>query len=146
MMMKSYGTLSKNNRKYKREERLANGLREEREMTLRELDLKVRERQVMIEEQASTLQLIETKHKLKLEMLTMQEKVTVDVAVGTVGVRSSKLPSFDEVKDEMDSYLRRFERYASAQKWKKDIWATNFSALLKGRALDVYARLPIDIA
>ena len=108
MMMKSYGTLSKNNRKYKREERLANGLREEREMTLRELDLKVRERQVMIEEQASTLQLIETKHKLKLEMLTMQEKVTVDVSVGTVGDRSSKLPSFDEVKDEMDSYLRRF--------------------------------------
>ena len=43
-------------------------------------------------------------------------------------------------------YLRRFERYADVMKWKKDMWATNLSALLKGRALDVYALLPPDQA
>ena len=51
-----------------------------------------------------------------------------------------------EGKDEMDSYLLRFERYATAQKWKKEDWATNLSALLKGKALDVYALMPVEEA
>ena len=42
----------------------------------------------------------------------------------------------------MDSYLRRFERYAEVQRWHTDSWATTLSALLKDRALDVYALLP----
>jgi len=49
---------------------------------------------------------------------------------------------FDEM-DDMDSYLHRFERYAELQGWKRDdVWAVFLSALLKGRALDVYAWLP----
>ena len=44
----------------------------------------------------------------------------------------------------MDSYLRRFERYATAQKWKKEGWATSLSALLKGKALDVQSTLVIS--
>eukprot|EP00105_Crassostrea_gigas_P036715 XP_019920863.1 PREDICTED: uncharacterized protein LOC105323550 isoform X1 [Crassostrea gigas] len=51
-----------------------------------------------------------------------------------------------EIKDDIDSYLRRFERYAEAQKWKPDTWAVNLSALLRGRALDVYALLPQEQA
>ena len=39
----------------------------------------------------------------------------------------------------MDAYLLRFERYATAQEWKKETWATGLSALLQGKALDVYA-------
>ena len=39
----------------------------------------------------------------------------------------------------MDSYLSRFEKYVTANEWKK-------SALLKGRALDVYDRLSVDDA
>ena len=46
----------------------------------------------------------------------------------------------------MDSYLLRFERYATAQKWKKEDWATSLSALLKGKALDVYALMPVEEA
>ena len=46
----------------------------------------------------------------------------------------------------MDSYLHRFERYALAQSWNKDLWATHLSALLKGKALNVYALLPSDQA
>lgn len=49
------------------------------------------------------------------------------------------MPFLDKSKDDIDSYLRRFERYAKAQKWKEDSWAVNLSALLQGRALDVYA-------
>ena len=52
-----------------------------------------------------------------------------------------KLPHFDESKDNIDSYLRRFERYAALQGWPEDDWAIYLSALLKGRALEVYSRL-----
>jgi len=41
----------------------------------------------------------------------------------------------------MGSYIHRFERYAVLQRWKKEDWAVYLAALLKGRALNVYARL-----
>ena len=37
--------------------------------------------------------------------------------------RDPKLLYFDESKDKMDSYLSRFEKYATANEWKKSIWA-----------------------
>ena len=46
----------------------------------------------------------------------------------------------------MDSYLSRFEKYATANEWKKGVWAAYLSALLKGRARDVYDRLSVDDA
>ena len=63
-----------------------------------------------------------------------------------VTAKTPKLPAFDEGKDEMDSYLLRFERYTTAQKWKKEDSATSLSALLKGKALDVYALMPVEEA
>ena len=60
-------------------------------------------------------------------------------------VKGPKMSPFDE-RDDMDSYIHRFERYAELQGWHKDDWATYLSALLKGTALDVYARLPPDQA
>ena len=46
----------------------------------------------------------------------------------------------------MDSYLHCFKRYASAQHWKQEVWATHLNALLTGRALSEYALLPSDKA
>jgi len=57
------------------------------------------------------------------------------------GRSGPKLPYFDEGKDNVDSYLRRFERYASLQGWPQAEWATYLSALLKGKALEVYSRM-----
>lgn len=57
-----------------------------------------------------------------------------------------RMPCFDEERDFMDSYLSRFERFAESQKWNPRDWATYLAALLKGRALDVYARLPSEQA
>ena len=57
--------------------------------------------------------------------------------------RNPKLPYFEESKDKMDSYLSRFEKYAVANKWDRSIWAAYLSALLKGRALEVYDRLSV---
>ena len=57
--------------------------------------------------------------------------------------RNPKLPYFEETKDKMDIYLSRFEKYAVANKWDRSIWAAYLSALLKGRALEVYDRLSV---
>ena len=58
-----------------------------------------------------------------------------------VKAKVPRLPSFIEGKDDMDSFLKRFERFAVNAKWPKEEWATNLSALLQGKALDVYSRL-----
>ncbi|XP_077863668.1 uncharacterized protein LOC144348042 [Saccoglossus kowalevskii] len=55
--------------------------------------------------------------------------------------QSPKLPAFVNGKDELDSYLLRFERFATNASWHRDGWATKLSALLTGRALEVYSRM-----
>ena len=55
--------------------------------------------------------------------------------------KSPKLPSFIDEKDELGSYLLRFERYTENASWEKDTWAIKLSALLTGRAMDVYTRM-----
>ena len=60
--------------------------------------------------------------------------------------RDPNLPCFEESKDKMDSYLSRFEKYATANKWDRNVRAAYLSALLKGRALDVYDRLSTEDA
>ena len=59
--------------------------------------------------------------------------------------RAPKLPSFTE-KDDLDAYIERFERFATCQKWDRADWAVNLSALLTGKALEVYSRLSVDDA
>ena len=60
--------------------------------------------------------------------------------------KGPKLPSFVHGKDDLDAYLQRFERFAETAKWKKDGWASKLSALLSGRALEVYSRLSEEAA
>ena len=58
--------------------------------------------------------------------------------------KGPKMAPYDEKDDIVDSYLFRFERYAEFQNWPEDQWAIYLSALLRGKALDVYARLTAD--
>jgi len=60
--------------------------------------------------------------------------------------KAPKMPYFDEERDFINSYLGRFERFATCQRWNRADWALYLSALLKGRALDVYSMLPADQA
>ena len=60
--------------------------------------------------------------------------------------RDPKLPFFEESKDKMDNYLSIFEKYATANKWDKNVWAEYLSALLKSRVLDVYDKLSTEDA
>ncbi|KAJ8030959.1 hypothetical protein HOLleu_27522 [Holothuria leucospilota] len=57
-----------------------------------------------------------------------------------------KLPHFNDGKDDMDAYLRRFERFAQIAGWDQSEWAGMISTLLTGRALEVYSRLPLEQA
>ena len=51
------------------------------------------------------------------------------------------LPGFVDGKDNLDSYLLRFERYATVAGWERSDWAARLSPLLSGRALDIYSGL-----
>ena len=81
--------------------------------------------------------------------LDSDAKFAGQLELGKLGVekaahaRNPKLPYFEESKDKMDSYLSRFEKYAVTNKWDRSIWAAYLSALLKGRALEVYDRLSV---
>ena len=86
----------------------------------------------------------EHEHELAIKRLEgeMAERTGGRSLNTTAIVKSPRLPEFKEKTDQMDAYLERFERFATAQAWKKDIWATNLSTLLTGKALDVYSRIP----
>ena len=60
--------------------------------------------------------------------------------------KAPKLPSFVDRKDDLDAYLQRFERFEETAKWNKIGWASRLSALLSGRALEVYSRLSEEAA
>ena len=93
---------------------------------------------------------IEVDRELKLKELELQAqqaqtKATISSAATppprNKDAKSPKLPSFIDEKDELDSYLLCFERYAENASWEKDTWAIKLNALLTGRAMDVYTRM-----
>jgi hypothetical protein len=52
-----------------------------------------------------------------------------------------KLPPFDEGKDDIDSFLFRFESHANSCGWPKDKWTLYVASLLRGSALVLYHTL-----
>ena len=88
---------------------------------------------------------IEAEREIAMKKLELE---SLSHSGGPKGVESNarfpKLPYFDEKTDQMDSYLTRFESYATACKWDPAMWALYLSALLKGRALEVFVRLSKD--
>ena len=89
---------------------------------------------------------IEKELKIKeMELQAQQAQATASSATTppprNKDAKSPKLPSFIDEKDELDSYLLRFERYAENASWEKGTWAIKLSALLTGRAMDVYTRM-----
>ena len=68
-------------------------------------------------------------HEDELERLEAQKALTQPRE--TIKAKAPKIPAFNEGKDEMDSYLLSFERYATAQKWEPDTWATGLCAITR---------------
>ena len=89
---------------------------------------------------------LELMGQLEVQRATFKTELEKQKSEKLAHARDPKLPYFEESKDKMDSYLSRFEKYATANKWDKNVWVAYLSALLKGRALDVYDRLSTEDA
>ena len=85
-------------------------------------------------------------HELELARLGQGRNDTERADVREDRAKAPKLPSFVDGKDDLDAYLQRFERFATTAKWEKTGWASKLSALLSGRALEVYSRLSEEAA
>ena len=72
----------------------------------------------------------------ELELKTQQDQASTSLAATPPprdkDAKSPKLSSFIDEKDELDTYLLRFERYAENASWEKNTWAIKLSALLTG--------------
>ena len=138
--------------KFEREEKEKQIEREEKEKQ-RELELekikiekeereREKERQFQLERERNQAEIELRKLQITENQITNQESV---IRVPDYS-KSPKLPTFSDGKDKIDSYLERFERFATISNWEANSWATKLSALLTGTALDVYTRLPRDDA
>ena len=63
-----------------------------------------------------------------------------------VSAKVPRLPVFHDDKDDLDAYIERFERFAMTHHWPRESWALSLSALITGKALEVYSRLSADEA
>ena len=86
-------------------------------------------------------------HQWQMELLQEKGKMKMGASDEvSVHPKGPNIPTFEDGKDNMDNYLRRYDRYVETQKWLKSAWATHLTALLKGNALDVYVLLPSEDA
>ena len=97
-------------------------------------------------EQAKTkaekeLALKELKLKAREQKASTGTSAAADPHPRNRDAKSPKLPVFIGEKDELDSYLLRFECHTENASWEKNTWAIKLSALLTGRAVDVYKRM-----
>ena len=53
-----------------------------------------------------------------------------------------KLPKFNENEDDMDAFMKRFERFTVSKSWPENQWAVRLSPLLTGKGLQVYSSIP----
>ena len=115
--------------------------REERQKEREERKWQAEERKLQMQIDADRdKQAAERRHELEMRQLELGAQ-RGNHSTGFDLAKSPKLPAFVDGKDELDSYLLRFERFATSNGWDESKWASSLSALLTGRALDVYSRL-----
>ncbi|XP_061171098.1 uncharacterized protein LOC133180643 [Saccostrea echinata] len=118
----------------------------ERELEKKRLDCEAEKEKVSLELEKERywyeIEQMKVEKVYESQVVNTSKDVQSDHSQGRVTPKAPKLPVFNEEHDEMDSFLLRFERYAEAQKWGEENWAVNLSALLRGKALDVYSLMP----
>ena len=114
---------------------------EERETRRQERDLRKLELEAELLKQREAIEAAKREHELEFARLGQGLNDTERAEVREDRAKAPKLPSFVDGKDDLDAYLQRFERFATTAKWEKTGWASKLSALLSGRALEVYSRL-----
>ena len=96
-----------------------NNYREKREKRVHENHTKIQIAQIeAVKEQAK----IDKELKIKeIELQAQQAQATTSSATTNKDAKSPKLPSFIDEKDELDSYLLCFERYAENASWEREV-------------------------
>jgi hypothetical protein len=116
----------------------------EREAQRIEEEIAREERRAVREMKIKELEHAEKEREYELEMERLKSMSLTEPVKKKAHAKMPKLPNFVEGKDSIDAYLKRFERFAENAGWSIDQWATNLSALLQGKALDVYSRLSAE--
>ncbi|XP_033734064.1 uncharacterized protein LOC117323139 [Pecten maximus] len=122
---------------------------QDKERDDRERERQERQKQREFEEQqaARADKRAEEEHRRKLELIQAEQHGQAYLTQrDNAMMKGPKLPAFNEEKDNIDAYIQRFERYATVQKWNRDGWGANLSALLTGNASAVFSRLPVQQA
>ena len=122
---------------------------EEREARRQEREIRKLEMEAELQRQKAEVEEVQRRHELEMKRLEVEQTHQGPGAQAPNKedrAKAPKLPSFVDGKDDLDAYLQRFERFATTAKWDKAGWATKLSALLSGRALDVYSRLSEEAA
>ena len=114
---------------------------EQREDREREREREYREREYRQEE-------AKREHELKMAEIQL-EQARVEAASGrNTHNRGSglnfKMPYFDEKTDEMDGYLRLFERVCQSYGLDRDQWSIRLASCLTGKGKDVFKCMPDD--
>lgn len=75
----------------------------------------------------------------------MQRQASVDQmgSFPSEELKGLRLPKFEEGQD-IDVFLRTFERLASAQSWPRGQWAIKLASVLTGKARDAFVRIPAE--
>ena len=117
-------------------------LEAEREAEQKRLEAEREEKRLEAEREEKRL---EAERKFELEKLRIQSSQpstsTTSVSRPIQGPKQPKLPAFIDGKDDLESWMLRFEKFATANNWPKESWAVSMSALLTGTALETYCRL-----
>ena len=120
---------------------------------IEEIKAEVEMRKTAMEEERMRLEAAVTQKELEAEVQKTrieagQNSDSRRTSIGGNGVRAKlpRLPVFHDGKDDLDAYIVRFERFATTHHWPKESWASNLSALITGKALEVYSRLSADEA
>ena len=118
---------------------------EERETRRQECKLRKLEMEAELLKQKEAIEVAKREHELEIARLAV-ENADGRPEVREDRAKTPKLRSSVDGKDDLDAYLQGFERFAVTAKWERTGWASKLSALLSGRALEVYSRLSEEAA
>lgn len=118
---------------------------EEREAKRQEREIRKLQHEADLMRQKEAAEAAKREHELELARLAATNG-DGRTAERDDRAKAPKRPAFVDGKDDLDAYLQRFERFADTAKWHRTGWASKLSALLSGRALEVYSRLSEEAA
>src|SRR6218665_1627754 len=137
----------------------------DREANLKRLEMEATERRLAAEEKEKDRESnlkrleIESQERIRIKELDLRlslerrpEERSVIIGQGDMRadnygrIRDIQMPVFDELLDDLDVWLHRFQRSCEALRINKDLWVLALVKSLKGPALEVYERMSAEDA